>query len=243
MLRCGHRRVETASAMEDIRASQILSWLDRIEQLVPPRWLQPWLARAATALGKEELRLLPELVPPARVAVDVGAARGIISWHLARLAREVHAFEANPHLARRLARALPQVHVHGCALSDRTGEVELRVPLREGVELEGLGTVDPLNRLTRAGPAEIRRLRVPCARLDDFALEDVGFIKIDVEGHEAAVLRGGMELLRRCRPVILFEAGELNRPGAVAEARAVLTALDYRVEAVNRRGLWLARPC
>jgi len=223
-------------------ASRLLAWVDRVERLVPPRLVQPWLARAGRLVGKRELDLLPRLVPRQRVAVDVGAARGVVTWHLARLAAAVHAFEANPRLARRLARALPDVRVHACALSDRGGEVELRVPAVAGRELEGLGTVDPANRLARVAADEIRRVRVRLARLDDFELGDVGFLKIDVEGHEAAVLRGGAALLRRCRPRILLEAGDLNRPGTVEEVRAVLDGLGYVLETLPFPGLWLARP-
>ena len=44
------------------------------------------------------------------------------------------------------------------------------------------------------------------ARLDDeLADARIDFIKMDVEGAELAALRGGRELLRRCRPVVLLE--------------------------------------
>ena len=37
--------------------------------------------------------------------------------------------------------------------------------------------------------------------------EKIDFIKIDVEGAELQVLKGGMELIRRNKPVIIFEHG------------------------------------
>jgi methyltransferase FkbM-like protein len=36
-------------------------------------------------------------------------------------------------------------------------------------------------------------------------LEEVDFIKIDVQGADGEVLLGGVETLRRCRPVVVFE--------------------------------------
>jgi FkbM family methyltransferase len=47
--------------------------------------------------------------------------------------------------------------------------------------------------------------RVPVRRLDDYNLEHVSLIKIDVEGMEPAVLRGGEKMIRRDRPVIFAE--------------------------------------
>jgi hypothetical protein len=47
---------------------------------------------------------------------------------------------------------------------------------------------------------------VEVVRLDDLGATDVGFLKIDVEGHERAALDGAVELIRRDRPRLLLEA-------------------------------------
>lgn len=46
---------------------------------------------------------------------------------------------------------------------------------------------------------------VQVKRLDDFGIADVDFIKIDVEGHELEVLKGGAATIERYRPVLLME--------------------------------------
>lgn len=46
---------------------------------------------------------------------------------------------------------------------------------------------------------------VPAKRLDDFKIENVGFIKIDVEGAERLVLDGAKQTIQRDRPVVFFE--------------------------------------
>ncbi len=56
----------------------------------------------------------------------------------------------------------------------------------------------------------------------------MGFIKIDVEGHELAVLRGAEGLLRACHPALLIEASDEHRPGALESIRAFLEPLGYR---------------
>lgn len=79
--------------------------------------------------------------------------------------------------------------------------------------------------------ARRRSVRVPIRTfaLDDIDLGDVGFIKIDVEGHEADVLEGAAATIRANRPVLMIEnevAHVGDRIGGVFEA---LTALDYTV--------------
>lgn len=46
---------------------------------------------------------------------------------------------------------------------------------------------------------------VDVARLDDFNIQNVSVMKIDVEGYELQVLRGGMSTIRRDKPTILIE--------------------------------------
>ena len=71
-------------------------------------------------------------------------------------------------------------------------------------------------------------------RLDDFAIENCSFIKIDVEGHEEAVLDGAAGLIAAQRPVLMVELNEDYNPGVVAR-------LAQRYAALNYRGLFLSR--
>ena len=45
--------------------------------------------------------------------------------------------------------------------------------------------------------------------IDSFALQDLGFLKLDVEGSEPSALEGARETLKRCHPVVLFENKKL----------------------------------
>ncbi len=220
-------------------------WMARLCDLgaghVPPRLTLAALAWSGWFDGEPELRQLASWVRPGTVALDVGANRGIWSWHMRRLGAHVHAFEPNPKLARQLRAALPEVSVHACALSDREGEAELRFPVVRGVVYDGWATVETANRFATLATEGERRVPIRLRRLDEFRLARVDFVKIDVEGHELAVLRGGEETLRRCRPILLFEADDRHRPGTVAACRTWLAGLGYRVTPATSPGMWVAR--
>lgn len=61
--------------------------------------------------------------------------------------------------------------------------------------------------------------------IDSLDLDAVSVIKIDVEGMEPAVLRGAIETIKRCQPVLAIEA---KTPAELEAVKAVLTPLGYR---------------
>jgi hypothetical protein len=48
--------------------------------------------------------------------------------------------------------------------------------------------------------------QVTTIRLDDLYLNDISFMKVDVEGHEPLVISGAKETILRCRPLIWIES-------------------------------------
>ena len=166
--------------------------------------------------------LIRRVVGPDSVTVDAGANHGLILRELAKAApRGRHyAFEPIPELAGRLAR-VPGAIVHGVALADYTGEATFHyLPHRDA---ESSLYVRP----DRTADQQVIELTVPVARLDDVLpdTEPVDFIKIDVEGAQAALLRGAGEVLKRSRPVIVMEC----HVDELAEAADILEQADLHV--------------
>ncbi len=174
-----------------------------------------------------EFALVPRLCDRRRLAVDVGASTGIYTiWMLAH-ARACVAFEPRPSVAARLKEkftfAGPRVTIHAVALSAQDGTTVLRVPRHEG----GRATIDADNPLDPA--AETDTVTVPMRRLDGLVPADgVGFIKIDVEGHELAVLKGADACLRASRPALLIEIDDTMHPHTMRDTTAFLTERGYR---------------
>jgi FkbM family methyltransferase len=153
-----------------------------------------------------EWYLLKWLVDPDRAAIDVGANYGAYAGRLAALTRRVHCFEPFPAAAECLiARLPPSVIVHQAAASDHAGEARLAVPLRaDGTPAVVAASIAADNLQLQNRPVQTVACRL--VRLDDVVHEPVGFMKIDVEGHELAVLRGATRILQEHRPILLIES-------------------------------------
>ncbi len=172
---------------------------------------------------EREYFLLPHLIDPMRAAVDVGGNHGVYSGRLAQLTNRVYCFEPNPELAAELRDKLPKrVIIKECALSDHAGVAELRIPQHLD---SGYATIESANSLNGD---QARIVHCKIERLDDLIREPIGFIKIDVEGHELAVLKGAERILSRDRPDLLIESVSRHNPEAPHNVFNFLYGLGYR---------------
>jgi FkbM family methyltransferase len=192
----------------------------------------------------EVLETIRRYVTPGSQAIDVGANIGTHALVMAEAigAGRVVACEPNPHEYSRLARNirlndLSTVSAVPVALGDRIGRAALRLPpLGDAnggtarLQAPGQGTRVPAALDTKAPT-----VMVDVETLDHLAqrlgLADVGFIKIDVEGFEGAVLAGAREVLRASRPTLLFEYHDRlwHEAGSrLADVLADLRRIGYR---------------
>ena len=193
--------------------------------LIPPRLYMWRLIRKHMRKGEAELKLLPQLVDRNRVAIDVGANKGVYTHVLSRLCQSVEAFEPNPKIYRILNRALPtNVIAHQVALSDTTGTAELIVPMFGTGYSNQTASLNPRKRNEGA-----RAVAVPQRPLDSYGFSNVGFIKIDVEGFERAVITGARETIMRERPILQVEIEEQHTGVSVAESAQQL--IDMNMDA------------
>lgn len=176
--------------------------------------------------------------------VDAGANRGqsIDSVRCFQPSVLIEAFEPQQRLADLLERRYasdPAVAVHRTALGAESGERVLYTPVYCGYEYDGAASTVRwaaegfLSQRSvyffRPHRLELREQRVPTVRLDDLGLVPA-FVKIDVQGTEDEVVRGGMATLAEHRPVILIEH---PAPSLVSE----LVGLGYSVRWWTSSGL------
>lgn len=147
---------------------------------------------------------------------DVGAHTGVYTPLVAAVnpAARIRAFEPNPAVVPMLlgnlaANGLRRDILVAAALSDVTGATHLDVPHDVTAA-----------RIAAQGVA-IRALRGD--DIDDGSPVDL--VKIDVEGHELAVLQGMVGLLTRCHPALVIEV--LGDDQRLAAVRSLLEPLGY----------------
>ncbi len=181
---------------------------------------------------EEDLWQVPNFLRKDMQAVDVGVNAGIFSLWMSKFASRVISFECNPHLVKKLNGFLPKnVTLHACALSSASGETTLRFD----PDNTGIGTIESKNRLdNNPGIRHIVETKVSMRTLDEFQLQQVSFMKIDVEGHELEVLKGAATLLSIQKPTLLIEIEERHCAGNVERVPQWLSQFGYQTHCYDR---------
>ena len=171
-----------------------------------------------------ELRLLPALCRKDGIALDIGANEGFFAFHLLPLAARVVAFEPLPQMLTRLRRNYAnRMEIHGVIMSDHEGQGELRFPAGGYMS----ATIAESNSAALESGRVIETVVAPMRTLDSFNLTNVGFVKIDVEGHEEAVVYGSLKTLKREMPNLMIEIEERHAPGSLHRVSSLLQDIGY----------------
>jgi FkbM family methyltransferase len=186
---------------------------------------------------------LLELLKPGDTAYDIGANVGYFSAVMAKAvgrSGRVFAFEPVPEPYERLV------------LCQRLNDLSqlTALPIAIGARGEPVAlTLDPSSpgqaSFHESGAnAATQRIDVPMRRLDDLLsdgqLAPPTLIKMDVEGHELAVVEGAEELLAKYQPVLIFELNiMLSRQAEWTPstfAKRLRKAADYRFFVLEAHG-------
>lgn len=131
-----------------------------------------------------------------KIVLDIGASVGLYTNYFAQHARVVYAFEPVPYCYNELNKVLKKqsnIFTFNIALSDHSGVEPFYL------DPNRLSNNSLLNLMN--GP----KIFVEVRRLDSFAFQDIGFIKIDTEGTELDVLIGGFETIHKYKPTCMVE--------------------------------------
>lgn len=195
--------------------------------LQPKRLYLPRQARRYARKTEKEIGLLPHLVPAGCTAIDGGANKGVYSWWLSKLCRRVLAFEPNPRMYAYMSRAVPSnVEPKRLALAGAEAVRTFNLPTTSGKKHHTRGSLYEVAAGSRTDSFEVQAISI-----DSLGLDELGFIKLDVEGAELECLRGATVTLERCRPVVMCEVTGVGG-SSPAELFAFLIGLGYEVFAL-----------
>lgn len=195
--------------------------------------LNDYVGRAAFYVGDLDRKITwicNQIVRPGDTVLDIGANIGIVTLWLSALvgkSGKVHAFEPNPELQKILTETLDHnqisnVRLHSMALGSEQCLLKLQIPKANAGAASLIRHQDSPNN---------NMVEVPVRPLSKIVAEEgiksIRLIKIDVEGFEAEVFKGGQEVLRTIRPeAILFELNE-KWQGKICEQPVIKILSDF----------------
>jgi len=220
------------SAIEKLAALNLISTSNKSIKKLLKKW--PWLfwrlkfwKQRVSIKHEKEMLLLPILANQQYDSIDVGASSGLYSLALVPLSRKVIAFEPRTNAVQDLieitqALKLP-IEIKIFALSNQAGEAEMRM-LKHDL---GRSTIAQENTLMDPDGSPINIALVQTKTLDSFFFSKIGFIKIDVEGHEMSVLEGARQTIANNRCNLLLEMEERHCPGVILHAKKWMKEKGY----------------
>lgn len=205
------------------------------------RYVDRYRGNAILGHGVGEELVLAKVAPFCSVCFDVGANQG--DWTATLLAAnpavEVHCFEPAGAWPRLRDRDLgPRVVKNNLAVGDAPGELTLHVG---SVDTYCSVYDDPSNTPVAADRGTVR---VGVTTIDDYCrerqIDRIDFVKIDVEGHELAVLRGAAGMLsRRAIRCVQFERSWWAIPARVflKDIMEFVNGHGYALFKIYRKGI------
>lgn len=191
------------------------------------------LARQQTQYEQELFSAILPFIKPHQIALDIGANIGIHAKAYCETGADVYAFEPNPEAFYCLQHNCPTAHCYNMALGQDPGYTQVFVPQDCS---EGAFILTPGNK----GEKNVQAKALPTIRIDTldrfyskYHLDNLSYMKIDVEGSEPLVICGGIDTIDRYRPVIVVEVSynTLHRFGFTEmDIFSPLRALRYEIK-------------
>ena len=150
-------------------------------------------------------------IKPHSTVIDAGACFGQMSLIFAKKAAGVYSFEANSDVYEIFLKNIKDndaknIYPFNCAVWDNDGQTvyvgwtDLKITRNYGG-----GQI-------RFAEQESEKLAIQTKTIDSLGLDNVSVIKTDIQGSDLKALRGAIETIKLCRPVLVFEYADIAAP-------------------------------
>ncbi|MFZ2542376.1 MAG: FkbM family methyltransferase [Gallionella sp.] len=185
-----------------------LTLIDGVQIVVPDslNLITPYVLLEQQDWFEDEVKFLRRLLQPGQKVIDIGANYGVYTLSMAQTVGPtgcVWAFEPASSTARLLAEGIAangftQVVLERSALSSTSGTAQLS--LNDNSELNAL-----LHGKSSTNASETVALVTLDECLESYGWQDIDFVKIDAEGEEANILKGGKRFFSEQSPLVQYE--------------------------------------
>jgi len=172
------------------------------------------------------------------IILDIGANIGTWSIPLAIQNRKIYSFEPFDSSFYALCGNIflnnkeKYIYPRHCALTDDVSK-NTTMMLPELVNIGGCKLIETTTQ---------KENRYSLATVDSFHFDKIDLIKMDVEGHELNVLKGAINTINKCKPIIMFEcwandsAHWKNIPNTGIELMEYIRSIGYTINKINIDG-------
>jgi|SanBayMetagenome_1026888.scaffolds.fasta_scaffold01262_3 FkbM family methyltransferase len=194
------------------------------------------------------LDVINKYVIPGSAAVDAGCNFGTMSIPIARKLGplgQLYSFDISLYMIRKflnnieLNNNLAAIHIVNMALSDKCDEYVYF----NDIEFENNLQVNYGDIRIHASKDNHFGQMIKTTTIDTYNLDNVSFIKVDCQGYDLKVLRGGVNTITKCRPVVVFEWEEhMAQPhgDTFQDTIDFFSSINYGVEKIAKDD-WIAK--
>jgi len=174
-----------------------------------------------------ELNIIKNISDKNKVSLDIGANLGLFTYFMSRSSKKVYAFEPNPYPLKHLKYVVDRnVEIVPIAIGNKDGIEKLRIPkTRKGWTSNGAS-------IAKIDIREGIEYSVEIRKIDTLNIQNIGLIKIDVEGFELDVLKGAINTIKNQKPNLIIE-NEIVHNQNPDEIFQFMSDIGYKIFYVN----------